>query len=267
MFRHLASSDLAGAVVLVVHAHPDDEVFATGAATIAADSSGASVHLRMFTGGEGRASGLTAVDLAAARRRKEKALARSTILLGIRDWAYLSTPGRWNDTPHSPDRTITAAAPDDLAAAVVKAIDSMRPDVVLTVGPDGLTGHPDHVACHDAVRRALATTANPPRIALGAVLDQVAVESAYDVARKHLGRSVGSGTVAGAAIGPDVALIAGPEGTDERRRQALDEYVPRLGTAPYDDLSIECVGSGDSVLLRLLLDATGWDRDRLVHLN
>ncbi|MBO0703523.1 MAG: PIG-L family deacetylase, partial [Candidatus Dormibacteraeota bacterium] len=40
------------AVVLVIHAHPDDEVFATGAATIAARSAGASVHLRLFTGGE-----------------------------------------------------------------------------------------------------------------------------------------------------------------------------------------------------------------------
>jgi len=35
-----------GAVVLV-HAHPDDEVFATGAATIAAKWAGAPVHLRL----------------------------------------------------------------------------------------------------------------------------------------------------------------------------------------------------------------------------
>lgn len=266
MFRHLASSDLAGAVVLVVHAHPDDEVFATGAATIAADNLGASVHLRVFTGGEGRDSGLKEVDLTAARRRKEGSLTLSTKLLGISDWSYLRAPGRWNDTPHSPERTIAAAALDDLAAAVADAIGALRPDVLLTVGPDGLTGHPDHIACHDAVRRALATTANPPRVALGAVLDQMAVESAYDTARTCLGRPVGSGTVPGASIGPDVMLIAGPEGTDERRRQALDEYVPRLGTAPYDDLSIGRVGSGDSVLLRFLLDATGWDRDRFVPL-
>jgi len=33
--------DLSGAVVLVVHAHPDDEVFAAGAATIAASEAGA----------------------------------------------------------------------------------------------------------------------------------------------------------------------------------------------------------------------------------
>ncbi len=46
-----------GAVVLVVHAHPDDGVFATGAATIAAKWAGAPVHLRLFTGGEGRGSG------------------------------------------------------------------------------------------------------------------------------------------------------------------------------------------------------------------
>jgi LmbE family N-acetylglucosaminyl deacetylase len=55
--HYLDDSDLSGAVVLVVHAHPDDEVFATGAATIAAQRAGASVHLRLFTGGEGRGSG------------------------------------------------------------------------------------------------------------------------------------------------------------------------------------------------------------------
>lgn len=266
MSRHLTSTDLAGAVVLVVHAHPDDEVFATAAATIAADSLGASVHLRVFTGGEGRASGLNEGDLAAARRRKERSLTGSAKLLGISDWAYVSAPGRWSDTPQSPERTIAAAAPDELAASVVNAIDALRPDVLLTVGPDGLTGHPDHIACHDAVRGALATTAHPPRVALGAVLDQVAVEHAYNAAETSLGRPVGSGALAGAAIGPDMVLIAGPEGTEERRREALNEYVPQLGTGSYDELSMDRVGSGDSVLLRLLLDATGWDRDRFVRL-
>ena len=68
--------DLSGAVVLVVHAHPDDEVFAAGAATIAASEAGAGVHLRLFTGGEGRASRTSLLGLAAARRGKEARLAR-----------------------------------------------------------------------------------------------------------------------------------------------------------------------------------------------
>jgi LmbE family N-acetylglucosaminyl deacetylase len=38
-----------------------------------------------------------------------------------------------------------------------RALETMRPDIVLTVGSDGLTGHPDHIACHNAVARALAS--------------------------------------------------------------------------------------------------------------
>ncbi len=38
--------------MLVVHAHPDDEVFATAAATIAYARRGWRVRLRIFTGGE-----------------------------------------------------------------------------------------------------------------------------------------------------------------------------------------------------------------------
>lgn len=266
MLQEVASSDLASAVVLVIHAHPDDEVFATGAATIAAQRLGASVRLRLFTGGEGRASGLTEPALTEARQRKEELLAASTRLLGINDWEYLSTPGRWNDTPHAPERTIAAAGIEVLAGPVVEAIETLRPDVLLSVGPDGLTGHPDHIACHAAVRTALAKTAHVPRIALGAVLDQQAVAAAYDAAETALGRPVGSGAVAGAAMSPNVVCIAGPEGTDRRRRQALDAYLPPLGTGASADLTIDSVGSGDSVLLRFLLDASGWDRDLFVGL-
>lgn len=101
--------DLRGAVVLVVHAHPDDEVFAMGAATIAATEAGARVQLKLFTGGEGWASTTSLPGLAAARRYKEVRLAASTRLLGIDDWAYLAAPGRWTDTPHHPARTIATA--------------------------------------------------------------------------------------------------------------------------------------------------------------
>ncbi|MFT4082935.1 MAG: PIG-L family deacetylase [Nocardioides sp.] len=266
MFRDREGGDWTDAVVLVVHAHPDDEVFATGAATIAAANAGATVHLRLFTGGEGRASELTTPALTAARLRKEESLAASTGLLGIHDWDYLAEPGRWHDTPQDAKRTIATASGEVLAGAVVEAIDALGPDVLLTVGPDGLTGHPDHVACHGAVRRALARSALPPRVALGAVLDRRAVERARHEAATTLGRTVGSGRAIGAALRPAVVTVTGPDGTAERRRKALDRYVPGLGTAAYADLTDERVGSGDSVLLRFVRDVSGWDRDHFVRL-
>src|SRR5690606_8310011 len=43
-------------------------------------------------------------------------------------------------------------------AAVARAIADTRPEVIVTFGPDGITGHPDHVAVHrwttDAWRRS-----------------------------------------------------------------------------------------------------------------
>lgn len=254
-------------VVLVVHAHPDDEVFATGAATIAAARAGATVHLRVCTGGEGRTSGPTEHQLRAARERKETALTESARLLGISDWAYLTEPGRWIDTPQAPERTIAAASLEALATAVVEAIDDVRPDVILTVGPDGLTGHPDHIACHAAVRRALALAGHPPRTALGAVLDRQAVDLAYARAAATMGRPVGSGRVVGLDSGLETITVRGGTGSAERRRRALDRYVPGLGTAPYSELADDRVGSGDSALLRVLLDGSGWDRDTFVPLE
>lgn len=255
------------AVVLVVHAHPDDEVFATGAATIAASAAGAATHLRLFTGGEGRTSLLTPTGLATARRAKKERLAASAALLGIDTWGYLTDPGRWTDTPHAPAQTIGAASLSDLAAPVVRALEALRPDVVLTVGPDGLTGHPDHIACHDAVAHALATAAHRPRVTLGAVLDRHTVLAAAETARAITGRTVGSGRVIGVALDSSVVTITGPPGADDRRRRALDAYVPGLGTSSAADVDADLMGTGDSVLLRFALDADGWAQDHFLHLS
>ncbi|MGH3350244.1 MAG: hypothetical protein ACRDPS_06210 [Nocardioides sp.] len=150
---------------------------------------------------------------------------------------------------------------------VAKAIATLRPDVLLTVGSDGLTGHLDHVACHRAVQRALDISSHVPPVALGAVLDRHAVGEAHDQATSVLRRKVGSGRVTGVDLDPKVVTVTGPPGTEERRRRALDAYVPGLGTAKPKSLSCHRVGAGDSVLLRFVLDSSGWDRDRFVKLR
>src|SRR5690606_15654474 len=68
--------------------------------------------------------------------------------LGIKRWELLGYPdGELADVP------------EDIAVARLLAIiDEIAPDVVLTFGPDGFTGHPDHMAvsawCGAAVARA-----------------------------------------------------------------------------------------------------------------
>lgn len=215
----------------------------------------------------GRTSLLTPAGLTEARQAKEARLARSAELIGIDTWGYLTEPGRWTDTPHAPARTIGAADLTDLAAPVRSALETLRPDIVLTVGPDGLTGHPDHIACHHAVVHALATASHRPRISLGAVLDQRAVRAATETARAVTGRSVGSGRVTGVALDSSAVTVTGPPRTEARRRRALDAYVPGLGTSDATDVDIEAMGTGDSVQLRFVLDAGGWNQDRFLTLN
>ena len=43
---------------------------------------------------------------------------------------------------------------DPLVARLVQVIDEVQPDVVVTFGPDGVTGHPDHVATGQLASRA-----------------------------------------------------------------------------------------------------------------
>lgn len=252
-----------GDEVLVVHAHPDDEVFCTGAAILAARAAGARVRLRVFTGGEGRSTELTPAALSTARERRMARLAVACTHLGITEWGFLTFEGEWTDTPHCRENTIAAAPTSDLASAVARCLDDLRPDVVLTVGADGVTGHPDHVACHRAVATALSGPGWRPRLALGAVLEAKHVRTAQQNATRLFGTMIGSGRVRGAQ-NASPRVVKAPGGAGHRRRSALDAYTSGLGTCRVERLPLLSQSLGDSALLRLVLDVSGWDTDRFV---
>ncbi|MGC4938378.1 PIG-L deacetylase family protein [Kribbella sp. DT2] len=237
---------------LVVHAHPDDEVFATGAATIALSDAGWRVVLRVATGGE--ASEDPALGEIAARRLRSEKLSRSCELLGIAEWGWL---GEWVDRGGAGPGTVADEESAVLADAVRRALGEVRPELVLTVGSDGLTGHPDHVAIGAAVREAADGV-------LGARVRAADVAAAQDRLKKYAGeRQVGSGRVVG--VGDEVVLEEIPASgwgeVEERRRQALDVYRAGLGTLPLEDVIEQGGRLGDSVLLRAVLDVAGWDQD------
>lgn len=240
---------------LVVHAHPDDEVFATGAATIGLAARGWRVVLRVATGGE--AGEGAALPEEVARDRRVGRLSRSCELLGIAEWDWLAESGRWIDDgglagPRSP-----AADQQDLVTHVGRHLAELQPDLVLTVGRDGLTGHPDHVAVGAAVRRAAGVGV------LGARVRARDVERAQARLRTlRPGVAIGSGGVTGCADDvPLRELTAGTADAELRRRQALDQYSDGLGTATLDEAVAGRNRFGDGVLLRALLDSAGWDRD------
>ncbi|WP_427894101.1 PIG-L family deacetylase [Kribbella sp. GL6] len=228
---------------LVVHAHPDDEVFATGAATAVLSEQGWNVVLRVATAGMHGAS---------------DHLDTSCELLGIADWDWLGGPDQWiDDGGRNGSRTLAAAQPEAVAAAVEAAAKEFQPEIILTVGSDGLTGHPDHIAIARAVQRV-------PYRALGARLRAQDVQAGARLVQQIApGEQVGSGHVKGC----DLPLQEITGASEERRRQALDAYYDGLGSKPLAELITTHRASSDGLLLRAVFDATGWQQDRFEELT
>lgn len=260
LHRDVASSTCG---VLVVHAHPDDEVFATAAATVALADQGCQVFLRVGSGGEAGLLAACRGDLGLARATRAEQLTRSCALLGITDWDYLAERGRWIDTGTAGGGTLAEEDPAVLAAAVRFHIDDLKPAIVLTVDREGLTGHPDHIAIHNAVRTALAAPGWKPREAWGSLLLHRHVAAAQALAAVTVPhRPVGSGRVQGRDDNAVHHVIGCSSEGARRRRTALDQYAPGLGTLPHDLLAHRLDRFGDSLLLRLAMDIGGWHADR-----
>ena len=122
--------------VLMIWAHPDDETYLAGATSALLTDAGNRVVCVTTTRGEaGGDSQVRTVEL-------DEALA----VLGV-------TEHHWLDYPDGGCADVDA----DEAATRIRAIfDDVRPDTVLSFGPDGITGHPDHRAVSAWVDLALA---------------------------------------------------------------------------------------------------------------
>lgn len=138
--------------ILSVWAHPDDETWTCGALMAAAVDAGRRVVCVTATRGE---AGFPAEDPRSAADRaalREAELAASLALLGVTEHHWLGYP----------DGGCSAVPDREPVATLTAMIDDLRPDTVLTFGPDGGTGHPDHVAACRWVTAAVAAT-NPAR--------------------------------------------------------------------------------------------------------
>ncbi|MEU8221941.1 PIG-L family deacetylase [Kribbella sp. NPDC048915] len=232
---------------LVVHAHPDDEVFATGAATSMLSGQGWDVVLRVATAGlHGAFDHLPA----------------SCALLGIDEWNWLGTKDQWTDDGgHAGPHTLASAPPQAVAEPIALAVEALRPELVLTVGRDGLTGHPDHIAISRAVETA---TQHADCRVLGSRLRAQDVRAGEQLIQQLApGQQIGSGRVTGCAT--PLEQLGGA--SEQRRRQALDEYYKGLGTKPLAELLEVHRPSSDGLLLRAVFDATTWTQDHFEHLT
>lgn len=125
-------SDLG--TILGVWAHPDDEAFLSAGTMAAAVASGSRVAVITATRGELGASDPASWPPARMGRLRERELAASLAAIGVTEHHWLGYV----------DGTLVTAVPEEGVERIGSIVDDVRPDTILTFGPDGMTGHPDH---------------------------------------------------------------------------------------------------------------------------
>jgi LmbE family N-acetylglucosaminyl deacetylase len=130
-------SDLG--TILGVWAHPDDEAYLSGGLMAMARDAGSRVVCVTATRGEhgtGDPQRWPPDRLAAVRTTE---LARCLAILGVTEHHWLGYT----------DGGCAAVPGADAVGRLAAIIDDVRPDTVLTFGPDGITGHLDHRTVSD----------------------------------------------------------------------------------------------------------------------
>jgi LmbE family N-acetylglucosaminyl deacetylase len=162
--RSRSDGDLG--TILGVFAHPDDEAYLAGGLMATAAEAGRRVVCITATRGE---LGFPDDDPRSVEERKatrESELAACLEVLGVREHILLDYPdGGCADVAHH-----------EAAARLAAHIDDVRPDTVLTFGPDGQTYHPDHIAVSRWTTLACEQASHEPRL-LYAVMTPGWIES------------------------------------------------------------------------------------------
>lgn len=134
--------------LLVMVPHPDDETFGSGGTLLsflARDEPCGVVTLTLGDAGK-------TLDLCDTRRELAE-LRRAELKACLQALGLLTHPGSVHEQQHYPDGQVAAHLPE-VTDVVRDALRRYQPEIVLTFPPDGLNGHPDHVATHQAVKTA-----------------------------------------------------------------------------------------------------------------
>ncbi|GAB2590194.1 N-acetyl-1-D-myo-inositol-2-amino-2-deoxy-alpha-D -glucopyranoside deacetylase [Streptomyces capparidis] len=166
-------SELPARRLLLVHAHPDDESIGNGATMARYAAEGAHVTLVTCTlGEEGEVIPPGLAHLAADRDDalgpyRAGELAAAMRELGVTDHRLLGGPGRYRDsgmmgTPQNERAgSLWRTRVEDAVPELVAVVREVRPQVLVTYGPDGGYGHPDHIRAHQLAMRAAELAADP----------------------------------------------------------------------------------------------------------
>ena len=138
--------------LLAVFAHPDDEAFGTGGTLARYASLGCDVTLVTATRGE--AGGISEPGLATAANLpdvRERELRCACQAYGIHSPLFLDYL----------DGQLAVVHQGQAVGKLVRILRQIRPQVLITFGPDGIYGHYDHIAVHRWATIAAGLAADP----------------------------------------------------------------------------------------------------------
>lgn len=225
---------------MVIVAHPGDEAFGFGGAIARAAAEGAYVVVVCVTrgwfdprltdsppaaGGKNRDVKFGAINWRNLDTVREDELRRSVAVLGVRVVRMLDYA----------EGDLDQVDLDHLVGRIVEPIRMHRPEVILTFGPDGITGDPDHVVLSRAVGLAYERAAEPLAYEDDLEEDQLAWRAAKlyhlamstDAVRAVLGERAPHDF--GSAVEPTVALELGEFA--QLKLAAISRHVSQTGSA------------------------------------
>lgn len=218
--------------LLAIFAHPDDETFRCGGTLALLSARGVRVYLMTATRGEAGSAGDPPLcgpeELAEWRERELRCACRA---LGLE-------PPRFLDYR---DGHLAEADPEQVIERIVRAVRELRPQVMLTYGPDGISGHPDHVAigrlATEAFYRAAEASVFPHHSAQG--LAPHAVAKLYQLAvPRSLAERLGLGQVR-SVPDEEITLAVDVAPAWKAKMEAIRCHATQLGVTPILKAPVE----------------------------
>lgn len=127
---------------LGIFGHPDDETSASGGTMVKWSQRGGEVYVITATGGEEGTLGTggMVVERDNLAKVRELELRKNLELYGVNPPFML----RYKD------QDLDKEDPEILSLKILDIIHMVKPDLIITFGPSGISSHPDHIAIHKA---------------------------------------------------------------------------------------------------------------------